>query len=85
VRYPDGASQTATVLEVRAHDDLGLLWRVGQALHRCGLDIRAARVETMGAEAVDVFYVVDDTGAPVTDPARRTRISAEVLTALAAA
>ena len=63
VTLVDDASDTATVVEVRAHDAPGLLWRIGRALGECGLDVRAARVETLGAEAVDVFYVVD-AGAP---------------------
>jgi [protein-PII] uridylyltransferase len=79
----DDASNTATVVEVRAHDAPGLLWRVGRALGECGLDVRAARVETLGAEAVDVFYVVDAGGQPVKDPGTRGKIAAEVLDALA--
>ncbi len=59
VTLVDDASETATVVEVRAHDAPGLLWRVGRALGECGLDVRAARVETLGAEVVDVFYVTD--------------------------
>ena len=55
------------MVEVRAHDAPGLLWRVGRALGECGLNVRAARVETLGAEAVDVFYVTDAAGAPLTD------------------
>ena len=62
VTLVDDASDTATVVEVRAHDAPGLLWRIGRALGDCGLDVRAARVETLGAEAVDVFYVVDGEG-----------------------
>ena len=58
----DGASETATVVEVRAHDAPGLLWRVGRALGECGLNVRAARVETLGAEVVDVFYVTEEGG-----------------------
>ena len=77
------ASDTATVVEVRAHDAPGLLWRVGRALGQCGLDVRAARVETLGAEAVDVFYVVDASGQPVKDAGTRGKIAAEVLVALA--
>ena len=64
----DDASRTATVVEVRAHDAPGLLWRIGRALGDCGLDVKAARVETLGAEAVDVFYVVDASGGPVGFP-----------------
>ena len=60
----DDASHSAAVVEVRAHDEPGLLWRIGRALGECGLDVRAARVETLGAEAVDAFYVVDSTGKP---------------------
>ncbi|GGT49518.1 [protein-PII] uridylyltransferase [Actinomadura citrea] len=78
VMIVDDASRTATVVEVRAHDRPGLLWRVGQALGSCGLQVRAAQVDTLGAEAVDVFYVVDDQGRPLDDPdalaAVRTRV-----------
>jgi [protein-PII] uridylyltransferase len=76
------ASRTATVVEVRAHDAPGLLWRIGRALGDCGLDVRAARVETLGAEAVDVFYVVDASGGPVDGSRIRGKIAAQVLTAL---
>jgi [protein-PII] uridylyltransferase len=79
----DDASDTATIVEVRAHDAPGLLWRIGRALGECGLDVRAARVETLGAEAVDVFYVVDAGGGPVEDGGIRGKIAAEVLGALA--
>jgi [protein-PII] uridylyltransferase len=79
VMLVDDASNTATVVEVRAHDAPGLLWRVGRALGECGLDVRAARVETLGAEAVDVFYVVDAEGKPVRDAGTRGRIAAAVL------
>ncbi len=78
----DEASDTATVIEVRAHDAPGLLWRVGRALGECGLDVRAARVETLGAEVVDVFYVTDGDGKPLaSDDLRRTTVHS-VLAAL---
>jgi [protein-PII] uridylyltransferase len=82
VTLVDDASHTATVVEVRAHDAPGLLWRIGRALGECGLDLRAARVETLGAEAVDVFYVVGADGEPVKDTGTRGKIAAEVLSAL---
>jgi len=82
VTLVDDASRTATVVEIRAHDEPGLLWRVGRALGECGLDVRAARVETLGAEAVDVFYVVDGSGRPVKDLHLRGLIAARVLEAL---
>jgi [protein-PII] uridylyltransferase len=82
VSLVDGASQTATVVEVRAHDAPGLLWRVGRALGECGLDVRAARVETLGAEVVDVFYVTDGDGQPLTGQRLRGETVTAVLQAL---
>ena len=83
VTLVDGASQSATVVEVRAHDEPGLLWRIGRALGDCGLNVRSARVETLGAEAVDVFYVTDSAGGLLTDPDLRKRTVSTVLAALA--
>jgi [protein-PII] uridylyltransferase len=85
VTLVDEASQSATVVEVRAHDEPGLLWRIGRALGECGLNVRAARVETLGAEAVDVFYVTDSSGGLLTDPDLRRRTVAAVLSALSSA
>jgi [protein-PII] uridylyltransferase len=82
VTLVDGASQHATVVEVRAHDEPGLLWRIGRALGECGLNVKAARVETIGAEAVDVFYVTDAAGGLLTDPEARRQTVAAVLAAL---
>ena len=82
VTLVDNASTTATVVEVRAHDEPGLLWRIGRALGECGLNVHAARIETLGAEAVDVFYVTDAAGGLVTDPDLRKRTAAMVLSAL---
>jgi [protein-PII] uridylyltransferase len=82
VTLVDDASAAATVVEIRAHDEPGLLWRMGRALGECGLDVRAARVETLGAEVVDVFYVVDGAGRPVKDLRLRGQIAARVLEAL---
>jgi [protein-PII] uridylyltransferase len=82
VTIVDDASRTATVVEVRAHDRPGLLWRIGQALGGCGLQVRAAQVDTHGAEAVDVFYVVDGHGAPLADPKALRAVRQNVLAAL---
>jgi [protein-PII] uridylyltransferase len=84
VTLVDGASLTATVVEVRAHDEPGLLWRIGRALGGCGLDVRSARVETLGAEAVDVFYVADENGQPLTSRDARSATVGAVLAALSA-
>ncbi len=76
------ASDTATVLEVRAHDRPGLLYRVGRALSAAEVDIRSAKVSTWGAEAVDVFYVVDPATGRALDDGRAEAVRKSVLDAL---
>ncbi len=65
----NSASATSTVVEVRAPDEVGLLHRVTQALFDCKLDVVSARASTLGAAAVDAFYVRDAAGAKLTEPA----------------
>ncbi|MEY9861881.1 [protein-PII] uridylyltransferase [Catenulispora sp. GAS73] len=72
-----GASASATVLEVKARDAPGLLYRVASALAGTGVSVRSARVSTLGAEAVDVFYIVTATGAQLSDDAAE-RVAAAV-------
>jgi len=81
VLWFDGAATGATVLELRAADAAGLLHRVTAALERAGIDVRGARVSTLGGSAVDAFYVVGADGAPVTDPDVRRAVTEVVLTA----
>ncbi|MFF1719637.1 [protein-PII] uridylyltransferase [Streptomyces sviceus] len=59
------ASRHATVIEVRAQDAPGLLFRIGRALEDAGVRMRSAHVSTLGANAVDAFYVTDGKGTPL--------------------
>ncbi|WEH15046.1 [protein-PII] uridylyltransferase [Streptomyces sp. VNUA24] len=59
------ASRHATVIEVRAQDAPGLLHRIGRALEDAHLRVRSAHVSTLGANAVDAFYVTGTDGAPL--------------------
>ena len=63
-------SARATVIEVHTADRIGVLFRITRALAGLGLDIRSARVQTLGAEVVDAFYVVDADGRKLLDPER---------------
>lgn len=61
------STDAATVVEVRAPDSAGLLYRVARALADLQLDIRSARVQTLGPAVVDSFYVTDAEGKQLTD------------------
>ena len=57
VLIANDASDSTTVVEVRAPDGLAVLYRLSHALSLAGMDIRSAKVATLGHEVVDVFYV----------------------------
>ncbi|MCO7220992.1 [protein-PII] uridylyltransferase [Klenkia sp. PcliD-1-E] len=71
-----------TLVEVRATDRAGLLHRLTAALAAEGLDVRGATVETLGADAVDAFYLADPSGTPV-DEGQRERVARALLDAAA--
>ncbi len=60
-------SARATVLEVRDSDWRGLLHTVCSALAGAGVEVRSAHVETLGPQAVDVFYVSEPGSGPLSD------------------
>lgn len=70
ITWLDDAASDATVLEVRTDDAIGLLFRVTRALESNGVDIRAARVSSLGRAVVDVFYLTSGDGGPVDDALR---------------
>ncbi len=82
VRFDDAASSNATFLEVRAPDMVGVLHRITKAIADCGLDIRHARVLTLGNEVVDSFYVREANGGRINDEAYKNEISRAILYSL---
>ncbi len=68
VLIDNDVSSTSTVIEVRAPDAIGLLWRVADVFATTGLSIRHAKVTTLGHEVVDVFYVGQTARMPTTGP-----------------
>ena len=75
VSVDNQASAVATVIEVQAPDAVGLLYRITRALAELDLDIRSAKVQTLGPQVVDAFYVRGRDGrqAHRRRPARRGR------------
>ena len=80
VTFDNEISETASVIEVSAGDRPGLLYDLATALHRLGLDVRAAKVSTLTDRAHDVFYVTDGQGRKIEDPERRSVVSQTLFT-----
>ncbi|WP_457623584.1 [protein-PII] uridylyltransferase [Nocardioides secundeburneus] len=61
------ASEQATVLEVRAADRPGVVYLVCRALAVLGVAVRSAHVDTLGPQAVDVFYLQEDSAGALSE------------------
>jgi [protein-PII] uridylyltransferase len=82
VLFDNEATAAATVVEVRAPDDVGVLYRITRALAEADLDVRRAKVSTLGHEVVDAFYVVDAEGRKVEDREHLAEVERAILDAL---
>ncbi|MDO6682825.1 MULTISPECIES: [protein-PII] uridylyltransferase [unclassified Oceanobacter] len=58
-----------TILEVVAADRPGLLARVGAILSEFGAQMQGAKILTEGERVSDIFYILDQSGEPFSDPA----------------
>lgn len=65
-----------TVMEISASDRPGLLSEIGRAFAETGIRLQMAKVTTVGERAEDVFFITDDNGRPLDDPARQARLEA---------
>ena len=81
IRVAQDESDDATVVEVFAPDEIGLLATIASVFADLGLDVRVARVATTGEQAVDVFYVQDG-GGKVTDLERVAELRTSLVAAL---
>jgi [protein-PII] uridylyltransferase len=82
VTFDNRISDSATVVEVRAPDRIGVLYRITRAIAEVDLDIRSAKVQTQGADVVDSFYLRDHNGEKITDPAYLVEIERSILSSL---
>lgn len=57
VLWFDDEATDAIIVEIRASDSFGLLHRLTGALEASTLDVRSARISTLGRSVVDAFYV----------------------------
>jgi [protein-PII] uridylyltransferase len=67
VTVDNDASADATVIDVETGDRIGVLYAIARAFAELDLDVRSAKVQTLGVRVLDAFYVVDRGGNKITD------------------
>ncbi|MCB9482664.1 MAG: HD domain-containing protein [Dehalococcoidia bacterium] len=83
VHVDNDASRDYSVLEVSAPDRRGLLYAVTKALHDLRIDIHLAKVDTIGPEVFDAFYVRRENGSRIEEPDEIERLEARIEAVLA--
>ncbi len=82
VTFDNVLSDSATVVEVRAPDEIGVLYRITRAVAELDLDIRSAKVQSIDLDVLDSFYVRDRDGHKVVDPDYLRELERSILAAL---
>ncbi len=82
VSVDNTGSEGYSILEIRAADRLGLLHAITNVLHEAGLDIHMAKVNTLGHEIVDAFYVRRANGRRIEAADEIERLAAHVTDAV---
>jgi len=79
--FSDDPSGRSTVVEVRTLDRIGVLYSIASAIAELELDIVVARVQTVGHEVTDVFYLRDRRDGPL-DADQQSELELAVTSAL---
>jgi len=82
VEIDNEVSTDYTVIDVYAHDKVGLLYSITSTLTRLGLYIGVSKISTKVDQVADVFYVKDIFGQKLSDPIKLEEIRQELLNAL---
>ena len=81
VTFDNRSSQNATVVEVNSRDQVGLLYRISQAMSEMGIQISTARIQTIGDSIIDAFYVTYE-GEKILDSSFLVEVERAVLFAI---
>jgi len=79
VEFDCDISREHTVIDIFAHDKVGLLYRITRTLAEQGLYIHVAKISTKVDQVADTFYVKDIFGQPVNDEAKREALRKALL------
>lgn len=81
VLFHDEASSNATVVEIHAPDRIGLLRDITRVFMQQQLDIRHARIVTLGDNVADTFYLCERNGSKIVGADRRRHLELAILDA----
>ncbi|MBU5613538.1 [protein-PII] uridylyltransferase [Geomonas azotofigens] len=82
VEIDNEVSSDYTVIDIYAHDKVGILYSITSTLTRLGLYIGVSKISTKVDQVADVFYVKNIFGQKITEPGKLEEIRKELLAAV---
>jgi len=82
ISFDHRLSSNHTILEIVTRNRPGLLYTLAKVLHRQGIAITLAKINTEGTRVADVFYLTESDGSKIVPGARIESLHAALLTAL---
>jgi [protein-PII] uridylyltransferase len=82
VKIDNSSSDSFTIIDIFAHDRMGLLFAITRTIFELGLSVSVAKIGTYLDQVVDVFYVTDSSGHKVQDEQRVQEITSRLLAAI---
>jgi [protein-PII] uridylyltransferase len=82
IAFDNEISAGRTIIEIQTENRHGLLYTITSTLADLGLDISFAKISTEKGAAIDSFYVQDQQGQKITDPARLAQIETKLKDAI---
>lgn len=82
VEIDNEVSSDYTVIDIYAHDKVGLLYSITSTLTRLGLYIGVSKISTKVDQVADVFYVKDIFGQKISEPGKLEDIRKALLAAI---
>ncbi len=79
VEFDCDVSREHTVIDIFAHDKVGLLYRITKTLADLGLYIHVAKISTKVDQVADTFYVKDIFGQTISDEGKREDVRKALL------
>ena len=79
MKVDNNSSDRYTILDIFAHDRVGLLYTITRKLFELGLSVSRAKIATHLDQVVDVFYVTNAEGQKIEDQDRLDAIRRRLL------
>ena len=82
ITFKEDHQKRYTILEIHTHDQPGVLSLIGQCFSACNVNVRNAKIATLGTTAEDIFYITNSDNKMIEDQAALEELEQCLLNAL---